>query len=123
MNLRALVISLGFLLVVGGGVYLLTAGSHESPITNFEECVQAGNPVMESYPRQCATKDGKHFTEDVSVVSQKDDLIRVTRPHPNETLASPFTVSGEARGTWHGGNQTIVAGADYRHSRHQCSNW
>jgi hypothetical protein len=24
-----------------------------SKITNFEECVFAGNPVMESYPRQC----------------------------------------------------------------------
>jgi hypothetical protein len=33
------------------------------PITNFEECVRAGNPVGESYPRQCWTKDGKHFVE------------------------------------------------------------
>lgn len=22
-------------------------------INNFEDCVNAGNPVMESYPRQC----------------------------------------------------------------------
>jgi len=22
-------------------------------ITNFEECIAAGNPAMESYPRQC----------------------------------------------------------------------
>jgi len=29
----------------------------------FEECVAAGNPVMESYPRQCRTPDGKHFVE------------------------------------------------------------
>ena len=32
-------------------------------ITNFEECIAAGNPAMESYPRQCRTEDGKHFVE------------------------------------------------------------
>lgn len=35
-------------------------------INNFEECVAAGNPVMESHPRQCSTKDGQHFVEDIS---------------------------------------------------------
>lgn len=39
-------------------------------ITNFEECVKAGNPVMESYPRQCAA-DGKTFTE-VIIMSQDE---------------------------------------------------
>lgn len=34
-------------------------------IMSFEECVAAGYPVMESYPRRCATVDGKHFVEDV----------------------------------------------------------
>jgi len=32
-------------------------------IHSFEECAAAGNPVMESYPRQCRTADGKHFVE------------------------------------------------------------
>jgi hypothetical protein len=27
--------------------------SNTKPITNFEECIAAGNPAMESYPRQC----------------------------------------------------------------------
>ena len=35
----------------------------EANIESFEECAAAGNPVMESYPRQCRTEDGKHFTE------------------------------------------------------------
>gem|GEM_PF-1077791 len=35
-----------------------------APSTTFEECVAAGNPVMESYPRQC--RDGNNtFVEDV----------------------------------------------------------
>ena len=34
-------------------------------ITNFDECVAAGNPVMESYPRQCIDSDGQTFVEEV----------------------------------------------------------
>lgn len=30
--------------------------------TNFKECVAAGNPVQESYPEVCRTKDGRSFT-------------------------------------------------------------
>ncbi|MAG20263.1 hypothetical protein CL618_02420 [archaeon] len=33
-------------------------------ITNFEECVKAGNPAMESYPRQCRA-NGKTFVEEI----------------------------------------------------------
>jgi eight-cysteine-cluster-containing protein len=32
-------------------------------INTFEECVDAGLPVMESYPRQCRTPDGRTFVE------------------------------------------------------------
>lgn len=33
-------------------------------ITSFEECVEAGNPVMESYPRQCRA-GGETFVEEI----------------------------------------------------------
>jgi len=36
-----------------------------SEINSFEECVAAGNPVMESYPEQCRA-NGKTFVRDVS---------------------------------------------------------
>lgn len=36
-------------------------------VTNFEECVMAGNPVMESYPRQCQ-HNGQIFTENIDQV-------------------------------------------------------
>jgi len=35
-----------------------------SEITNFDQCVAAGNPVMESYPEQCAA-NGKTFTRQI----------------------------------------------------------
>ena len=36
-----------------------------SSINNFDECIAAGNPAMESHPRQCRTADGNHFVEKI----------------------------------------------------------
>lgn len=71
-----------------------------APATNFQECVAAGNVVMESYPRQCNTKDGKHFVEDIGNALEKSDLIRLTSPLPGAEITSPVIITGEARGTW-----------------------
>ncbi|NQU77810.1 hypothetical protein HQ544_03880 [Candidatus Falkowbacteria bacterium] len=43
----------------------LNACTQPPEITNFEECISAGNPAMESYPRQCMTEDGQSFTEEI----------------------------------------------------------
>jgi hypothetical protein len=40
-------------------------------IDSFEACVQAGYPVMESYPRQCRTPDGQTFVEAVVVTADR----------------------------------------------------
>lgn len=82
----------------------------ETAITSFEECLAAGNPVMESYPRQCSTKDGKSFTEVIAVppapppatvAADMSDLIVVDTPLPNTTITSPLQIKGKARGTWY----------------------
>lgn len=36
-------------------------------VNNFEDCVAAGNPVMESYPRQCQ-HEGQGFTEEITEI-------------------------------------------------------
>lgn len=33
-------------------------------VTNFEECIEAGNLAMESYPRQC-NNEGENFIEEI----------------------------------------------------------
>lgn len=68
-------------------------------VSNFQECVSAGNPVMESYPRQCRQGE-KTFVEDISNTNDKLNLIRVDFPLPNQTIKSPLTITGQARGTW-----------------------
>jgi len=30
-------------------------------ISNFDECVKAGYPILETYPEQCKTPDGRSF--------------------------------------------------------------
>ncbi|WP_316504826.1 DUF4377 domain-containing protein [Nitrosopumilus sp.] len=48
------------------------------PIQNFEECVKAGNPVMESHPRQCMTADGEHsFVETIDLESTDPTILYV----------------------------------------------
>jgi len=56
---------------------------------------------MESYPRQCSTKDGKHFVENIGNELEKTDLIRISAPRPNETIMSPVMITGAARGIWY----------------------
>lgn len=52
-------------------VVLLVAGcAQDVPITTFEECVAAGHPVMESYPRQCAVPGGQTFVEELDADSR-----------------------------------------------------
>ncbi len=55
----------------------------ESSIENFEDCVAAGNPVMESYPRQCRTSDGKNFVEEIDNAIEIPNEIKEKRSPVN----------------------------------------
>ena len=47
-----------------------TSQSQQSKINSFEACALAGNPIMESYPEQCRTADGRTFTRELSAEEQ-----------------------------------------------------
>lgn len=87
-------------LILGGGVWAFFKMSAPEPPTSFEECASAGNPVQESYPRQCKTRGGETFLEDSVNEAEKLDIIRVSAPRPNQRVESPLVVEGEARGSW-----------------------
>lgn len=94
-------IALAVLVIAIGGYFLFAQKINNGvAITNFEECAKAGNPIMESYPRQCRTAEGKTFSENVGNEVEKIDLVRITSPRPNDTITSPLTVKGVARGNW-----------------------
>jgi len=70
-------------------------------VASFEECLNAGYEIMESYPRQCRTLEGEIFVEDVDIdAGDKSDLIRVDNISPDDLVSSPLKITGEARGTW-----------------------
>jgi len=69
-------------------------------VNNFNECVAAGYPVMESYPRRCAAPNGGSFTEDIGNELEKTNLIKINNPRPNQTIKSPVVIEGQARGNW-----------------------
>ena len=69
-------------------------------VTDFASCIAAGNPVMESYPRQCRDAEGNLYVEEIEEPTVSD-MIRVDMPLPNAAVSSPVTVSGEARGNWY----------------------
>jgi hypothetical protein len=61
-----------FGLIIGVLVYINYAVSRK-PINNFEECLAGGGIIMESYPRQCRTADGRLYIEDIREPVIPDD--------------------------------------------------
>ncbi|MBU4536603.1 Gmad2 immunoglobulin-like domain-containing protein [Patescibacteria group bacterium] len=74
--------------------------SNDLIVNDFNSCVEAGNPVMESYPRQCSNGEG-HFVENIGNMFEVQDLIELNSIRPNEKISSPLILEGQARGTWY----------------------
>ncbi|MES3004784.1 MAG: Gmad2 immunoglobulin-like domain-containing protein [Patescibacteria group bacterium] len=73
----------------------------DSKIMSFETCVEAGYPVMESYPRQCRTSDGRLYVEEIMpepiYVNTSAERIVVDLPYPGAVTGKEFKVMGKAR--------------------------
>ncbi len=71
--MKKYILSIGVLLFVFVVGYVAGSKTAEAPtertVNSFEECVSAGNPVMESYPRQCR-HEGELFVEIIDVEPQ-----------------------------------------------------
>ncbi len=99
----------------GSGITENPPKEKEAPqpkVSNFKECLEAGNLVIETYPLQCRHGD-QVFTEDIGNELEKSNLIRVNTPRPNEIIQNPFTIIGEARGTWFFGGSFPVVLTDW----------
>jgi len=101
---KKLLIFLIIIIVLGVAAYFTMFKPGEAPIADinsFEECVSAGYPILESYPRQCKTPEGKTFAEDIGNELEKLDLIKTDNPRPNQVIESPLFIKGKARGNWY----------------------
>jgi hypothetical protein len=97
---KLFLISFTFICVISVIVLFLFGNKPKTVVTTFDECKAAGNPILESYPPQCRTSDGKSFTQDVGNEMVLMDSITIAEPRPNAVISSPLTISGKARGTW-----------------------
>ena len=68
------VLSLILVIIISIFVYAKVDRGH-LVADSFKRCVEMGNPVGESHPRQCWTKDGKHFVEELSSVPEAEITI------------------------------------------------
>ncbi|OGY43060.1 MAG: hypothetical protein A2729_03785 [Candidatus Buchananbacteria bacterium RIFCSPHIGHO2_01_FULL_39_14] len=100
MKFKLIIFIVFLIVIVSFLVFWYWPKSAYPVVTDFDSCLQAGYPIMESYPRQCQNPDGRKFIEDIGNELEKADLIRITNPRPNQTITSPLTITGEARGNW-----------------------
>jgi hypothetical protein len=64
---KLIIIGMVIVVVFAFGVIILNSNHEEVIVNDFESCVSAGNPVMESFPRQC--RDGvtnRFYVEDTT---------------------------------------------------------
>lgn len=94
---------LGVLLIILGiffGYKYIEAKS----VSNFEECVARGYPVMESYPEQCKTPDGRLFIREIDEPIEETPSpaseIEVYYPQPEQFIESPLQINGQVPGNW-----------------------
>ena len=107
-----IVILLGLLIYVSWDKLWFNQKSPEKVVNSFESCAEAGNPVMESYPRQCHDpKSNQTFTE---VIKEDNVQALTTRRYQssggveieinnwadNIKVASPLEITGRVPSNW-----------------------
>lgn len=90
--------------VVGGFLFFYKKASSPvlADIKSFEDCADAGFAVMESYPRQCRTSDGRLFAEEITppitYINTSKEKIVVENPFPGAVTGKEFEIRGKAAG-------------------------
>lgn len=92
MKLKNVLLSVISLVVaVSGIIFIFRKNNQVSPVSSFDVCVAAGNPIMESYPRKCRYK-GITYTE---VLMEKSSM---TESEAKVIAESSCIKGGEALG-------------------------
>lgn len=82
----------------GSSIKEQSAGAEGRGIYSFEDCVAAGKPVAESYPRKCAV--GKITFEETVQEELPADPVVFQNLRASQRVESPLEVRGTALGSW-----------------------
>ena len=99
--------------LIGIGISYLAFGlfvdkekkNDEIIINSYEECVEAGYPIMESYPEQCAVPGGKTFTREVNWENGIEDIDR----NPDGSINDPRDSDSTRESADHYGTSTFAS--------------
>lgn len=98
--MKKILLIIVLLIVVGLGFLAYTHFTAPKFVVNsFDDCSKH-YPVLESYPQQCKTPDGKSFTQNIGNELELLDKIVLSSPRPLQRVTSPLPISGKARGAW-----------------------
>jgi len=97
-------------LLLFGWIYVTT---QPPTVTNFEECVKIGYPVLKSDQGEsyCQTSDNRNFintsiqpdatnTQNTSTTSLQSNKIIIDNLKPGTAITSPLKITGQAKGNW-----------------------
>lgn len=83
-----------FLIVAFGAVWKFSKKELQQPvITEFEECAKAGYPILETYPEQCRTPDGRSFTKSINSSGAEFDSLVTLRLNEQSKFNDGLTVT------------------------------
>ncbi|MDB5260208.1 MAG: hypothetical protein JWN37_439 [Candidatus Nomurabacteria bacterium] len=123
MNSKNILSAIAIIIILIG-VYFYFKHNQDKYLTvnNYEQCISAGYPILDSYPQTCKTPDNRIFTNPNQQVStpietaittatsstpttststDKSNLIKVDNITVSQIVTSPLTIKGQARGTWY----------------------
>ncbi len=81
-SLVLILVVLGILSAIGFGSFYLFNKQQTTAINSFDDCAKK-YPVLESFPEQCNTPDGKHFVRELS---QEEKLKLAPSTGPSSSL-------------------------------------
>ncbi len=111
MSKKRKAISIVIVIAIIGGFYFYFIQKNKEylAINTFQECVNAGYGIMETYPERCRAGahifingDQKALDTPVTIAPVgKESLIKVDDIQENQLIKSPLVINGSAIGTWY----------------------
>lgn len=87
--------AIALILVLIAILFINLPKEQKEEISSFEDCIDAGYLVMESYPRQCRTSEGKTFVESIGGSALDFSDVTNALQNPKKTEKEEYLLQDE----------------------------